>query len=210
MAVSLPRLPRGVRLIDEKGAATQTFQQWWQSLAKALETTDAEQDTIITDLADAVTAIQAAQDAADAANTAAAAADAAAAAAQGAADNVEEQTNLTASGVSGATITATDVGASVTVAISAHDRTYGDGSTVSVSAGNVTGLSYSTTYFIYYTDPSRTGGAVTYQATTSQTTAAQFGDTHMVGAVTTPAALGAPVDGNYVGLPGISDIYVPF
>jgi len=59
----------------------------------------------------------------------------------------------------------------------------------------VTGLSYSTTYYIYYLDASRAGGAVTYQASTDPADAVQSGNVHSAGAVETPAALGAPLDG---------------
>jgi hypothetical protein len=108
--------------------------------------------------------------------------------------------------VTGATITATDAGADVTITISAHTRHYPqpDGSTVdvAVSGGSLTGRAYSTTYYIYYDDPSRAGGAVTYQSTTSEATAAQIGDRHTVGGVTTPAALGAPKTGGYTRPPG--------
>lgn len=164
----------------------------------------------IANLEDQVALIAAAQAAADAANAAAAAADAAAANAQTAADDVTEASALANSYVSGATVAATDAGANVTVTISAHTRHYPqpDGSTVdvSVSGGSVTALAYSTTYFIYYDDAARAGGAVTYQATTSSTSAAQIGDRHMVGSVLTPAALAAPTGGSYVSPPGYAAI----
>lgn len=199
MPLKLPRLQSRVAVTDKAGMPDRAFHQWWDSFARTLE-------TAVNDLADSVAAIAAAQAAADAANAAAAAADAAALAAQGAADDAAATSSLANSGIPGVTITGTDAGANVTVTISAHTRVYGDGTSVSVNGGSVTALAYSTLYYIYYDQASRAGGAVTYQATTSQTTAAQTGDRHLVGQVTTPAALAAPTDGDYVGAPGLGSI----
>jgi hypothetical protein len=138
-----------------------------------------------------------------------AALDAATAAAQAAADNANaaatattNATSLANSYVSGLTLTATDAGSSATITISAHTRVYGDGASVSVSGGSLTGLAYDTTYYIYYDQPSRAGGSVTYQSTTDPTLAAQTGDRHVVGSTNTPLAAGAPIDGNPVLPPG--------
>jgi len=199
MAFKLPRLQRLAAIAGKDGLPDRAFHQWWDTFAKSLE-------TAINDLADSVAAIQAAQDAADAANAAAAAADAAALAAQGAADDAAANSALANSGVVGATLTGSDAGSNATVTISAHTRVYGDGTSVSVNGGSVTALAYSTLYYIYYDQASRAGGAVTYAATTSQTTAAQTGNRHLVGSVTTPAALAANTDGDYVGAPGLGSI----
>lgn len=192
MTIKLPRMQRLFPIVEGAGLPHRSFHQNWD---KAMETIESALNSVI-----------AAQAAADAANAAAAAADAAAIAAQGAADDAASTSALANSGVTGATITGTDAGANVTVTISAHTRVYGDGTSVSVNGGSVTGLSYSTLYYIYYDQASRAGGAVTYLATTSQTTAAQTGDRHLVGQVTTPAALAGPTDGDYVGAPGIGSI----
>lgn len=191
----MDRLDRDVAIVDGEGKPTFQFQRKWQDTVEAL--VDA-----ITLLADAVTAVEDAQTAADAANAAAAAADAAAVAAQTAADTVTADSALANSYVTGLTLTATDAGASVTLTISAHTRVYGDGTSVAVSGGSVTGLAYSTDYRIYYDQASRAGGAVTYAATTSITTAAQTGDRHSVGAVPTPAAAAPPETGTPVFPPG--------
>ena len=122
------------------------------------------------------------------------------------ATNITVSQSLATSYVSGATITATDAGANVTISVSAHNRYYpqanGSVSYVTVNAGSVTGLAYSTQYFIFYDDPARTGGTVTYQQTNNAVYAAQLGELHVVGAVTTPAALGAPIGGSYTRPPG--------
>jgi hypothetical protein len=188
---SLPRIPSDL--------VTPEFQIWWQQVVEAIETQEGRQD-------EAIAAIAAAQAAADAANTAAATADAAATSAQATADDITSANELATSYVTGATITATDAGTDVTITVSAHTRHYPqpDGSTidVAVSGGSLTGRAYSTTYYVYYDDPSRAGGAVTYQTTTSEATAAQIGDRHTVGGVSTPAAAGAPKTGGYTRPPG--------
>lgn len=159
-------------------------------------------------LQDAIDAVAAAQAAADAANTAAAAANTAAATAQTTADDISAGDALAKSYVSGTPpiISAADAGTDVTITIAAHTRHYPqpDGTTVdvSVSGGTLTTRAYSTTYYIYYDQPSRAGGSVSYQSTTSDATAAQIGDRHCVGAVATPAAAGSPTDGAYTRPPG--------
>lgn len=209
MALKLPRLQRSVGMTDREGKPSLSFHRWWNTFAGSLE--DA-----INQLAETVDAIAAAQAAADAANAAAAAAETAADNAQTAADTAQNAAELAAadsalanSGVTGATITASDAGTDATVTISGHTRVYGDGATVSVTGGSVTGLSYSTLYYVYYDQPSRAGGSVTYQVTTSAPTAAQTGNRHLVGSVTTPAAAGAPTDGGLVQPPGVSGIREP-
>ena len=188
MALRLPRLPSQEPRWD-------IFQRWWQSVVESIESN-------FNALANTVALIEAAQAAADAANLAAAAANTAAATAQGVADTVEASSALANSYTTGLTITATDAGANVTIAMSAHSRVYGDGVTVAVSAGNVTGLAYSTDYWIGYAQPSRAGGAVTYTASTSIQGNGTSADYHFVGAVRTPAALGVPETGNPVLPPG--------
>jgi hypothetical protein len=185
VTLELPRLPPTQ---PEWGA----FQIWWQQVVEAIETQEGRQD-------DAIAAIAAAQAAATAANTAAATANAAAA-------DITAQASLSDSYVTGLTISATDAGSNATITISAHSRVYpqpdGSNVTVSVNSGSLTGRAYSTDYWIYYDDPTRAGGAVTYQSATSQASAAQTGDRHSVGAVTTPAAAGAPKTGRTVQPPG--------
>jgi hypothetical protein len=146
-------------------------------------------------LASTVSLIEAAQAAADAAN-------AAAAAANTAAENVEASSALANSYTTGLTITATDAGSNVTIAMSAHTRVYGDGTSVSVNSGNVTALAYSTDYWIFYDQASRLGGAVTYQASTSIQGNGTAANRHFIGAVRTPAALASPQTGNPVLPPG--------
>lgn len=183
MAVfKLPRLPFNWR------EQPQLFERYWDEVMKKLEGVL----TQILSLPGIEAAIAAANAAATNANNAAAASRA--------------ETALSNSYPTGVTITATDVGSDVTVSISAHNRTYPPSTTVSVNAGSVTTLAYSTLYYIYYDDPTRVGGAVTYHATTSASTAAQTGNRHLVGSVATPAAAAPPSTGKYVAPPGVGNI----
>jgi len=195
VTLRLPRIQNNTPIVDSRGYVTLTFQLWWQNAMEQIET--------------AINGVQSALDAAAAADAAAANADAAAVAAQtaadtaqGVADQVAADSSLANSYTTGLTIDATDVGASVTIAMSAHTRVYGDGTSVAVSAGNITGLAYSTSYWVGYVDAARTGGAVTYTSSTSiqgNGTAANY---HFVGAVVTPAAAGPPETGVPVLPPG--------
>lgn len=203
MTLRLPRLMRGAQIVDpQTGRASDEFRLWWQRLAEQIEVE-----------VGALTAAQAAQAAAVVAQAAAVTAQSAATTAQTAADDAQTSADgansvasLTNSGVTGCTITGADAGANVTVTISAHTRKYGDGTSVAVNGGTVTALAYTTTYFIYYDQASRLGGAVTYAATTSEATAAQTGDRHLVGMVVTPAAAAPNTDGDYVRVPGVGGI----
>lgn len=188
----LDRLRSAFQIVAGNGTPTAYFERLWQRQAENLE-------TIVNAQIDLIAAIEAA-------NTAAATATTAATAAQTAADTVTADASLANSYVTGITITATDAGASVTVNISAHTRVYGDGTSVAVNASSVTGLLYSTFYYFYYDDPTRAGGAITAAATISDATAAQVGNRHTLGSVTTPAALGAPVGGVYILPPGVGNI----
>lgn len=199
MPLKLPRFQRLAAITEKDGTPSRAFHQWFDTYGKNIE--DA-----FNQLADAVASIAAAQAAADAANAAAAAADAAASAAQGAADAVTTEAALNNSYVTGLTLTATDAGTDASITISAHTRVYGDGTSLAVSGGSLTGLAYSTFYYVYYVDPTRADTTPTYQATTSQTTAAQTGDTHLVGAVSTPAAAGGPIDGVATRPPGVGTL----
>ena len=193
--VNLPRLDNNIPIVTENRTPSLTFHQWWQTMAERLE-------TVLTALQDAVDAIQQALDAADIAQQAADTA-------QAAGDAANSVASLTNSGVTGITLTATDAGASATVNVSSHTRIYGDGTRVTVEAGSVTGLAYSTLYYIYYEDAGRGGTGLTYQASTNVDDAAQVGNTHLVGTVTTPAALDPDTGGEIVRPPGVGNLETP-
>lgn len=198
MALKLPRLPRGVALVDKNGAATQAFQVWWQNLAQAVETHEGFQDAII----GLEAATEAAQAAADTAN-------AAAETAQTAADAVTAESSLVNSYVDGTPpiLSASDAGTDATITIASHTRVYGDSSTLAITGAALTGLAYSTTYYVYYVDATRADTTPTFLTTTNGTTAAQTGDTHLIGVVTTPAAAAPANTGDYVAPPGLGSLY---
>lgn len=195
MTLKLPRLSSNIPIFDRAtGLPTLAFVRFWDEVATRIET-----ETGALAAAEAANAAALAADAAAAsANAAAAVADAAASSAQTTADTVTAQASLNNSFATGMTLTATDAGANATITISGHTRYYGDGSNVSVTGSSVTGLSYSTKYYVYYDQASRAGGAVTYAATSTNATAfptAGNPDRHYVGAVTTPAAAAGPNTG---------------
>lgn len=190
--IRLPRLP--VNWQEQP----QLFERYWDEAMTSLE----ETLNAILEIPGIEAAIAAAAAAAAAANTAAAAANTAAATAQSTADAIERESNLVNSYVTGLTLSAADAGADTTITVSAHTRVYGDGTSVAVNGGSITGVPYSTAAHVYYDQVSRAGGAVTYAYSTSAATAAQTGDRHSVGAVTTPAAAAPPSNGNPVRPPG--------
>lgn len=151
------------------------------------------------------TAVADAQSAADAANTAAAAANSAAGTAQATTDAQKAETSLVNSFVQNFTAPLISADSAGTVTVANHDRVYGD--VILNPAVSVTGGSFATTASIgdvvrvYYDDPGRAGGSVTYQYTIDPTASpVQSGNRHSVGAVTIPAV--GTQDGNYVRPPG--------
>ena len=84
------------------------------------------------------------------------------------------------------------------ITISAHTREYADGTSVAVNAGSVTNAGPFVR--VYYMDAARTGGAVTYLATTDEIT--QTGNVHIVGGVAIPTAGQPPSEGVGASPPG--------
>ena len=202
--IKLPRLPYNWK--DQP----KLFERYWDSSMNQIEDilnqllsipiiqeALADLDTAVTN---AQTAADTAQTAADAANTAAATANTAAATANSTATQAKSQSNLVSSYVTGLTLTAT----TTVVTVSAHTRVYADNTTVAVSGGTVSGLSPTTVYYIYYDDASRSGGSVTFVATTSEGTAAQTGNRHLVGKITTATA--GTTTGTGTRPPGVGSI----
>ena len=75
-----------------------------------------------------------------------------------------------------------------TITIAAHTVQYGWGA-VSYNAGSISGLDPNTNYFVYCEDPTPSGGAVTYLATTNGQTITAGNGRYFVGAVRTTVAL---------------------
>lgn len=189
---NLATLNAAVAIVDEKGRPTLAFQKQYQTAIEGLR----NQVQQIADILGVTLNLDAAVTAAEAA----------AATAQAAANGANSVASLTNSGVTGLTLTASDAGASATITISAHTRVYGDGTTLAVAGAALTGRAYSTGFYVYYDDPTRADATPDYQTTTSETTAAQTGDRHLVGYVMTPAAAGPPNDGKVVRPPGVGGI----
>lgn len=183
--LKLPRLQAGFRIINPDGTPTAEYIQWWQLVAERIET----------NVNDTTAALEAAGIALDAADVALDAATAA----QGAADNAQAATDasvLETSIVNSYPANFTDPLVSIDnlgiVTIVNHDRVYGDSTlnpTVSVNGGSVaTSATSGQTVRVYYDDPARAGGAVTYQFTIDPAPPpVQGGDRHSVGAATVPA-----------------------
>jgi hypothetical protein len=80
------------------------------------------------------------------------------------------------------------------ITIADHTRKYGDGTSVSVTGGSLSGLDQDHDYYITYMDTAFAGGTVTYVAQYSALTAGQDNPTgqHTVGDIITPATSSAP------------------
>lgn len=106
-------------------------------------------------------------------------------------------------------LTATDAGATATITIANHTRYYPvqgtyDVPDVSITGGTITGLAFSTTYYVYYDDTTLAVTAPTFVATTTANTA-QVGAAagrHLVGKITTPADGGGGTSGGGLLPPG--------
>jgi hypothetical protein len=156
----------------------------WQRHCEALETANADLQAQITAIA-----------------TAQAAATAAAAAAAVVARNDKISGSATDPSV---VVSASDAGASATITIAAHTRRYGDGTTLAVAGGSLTGKAYSTQYAVYYDDTTTANTTPTYVATTTLKDAQPnaVAGRHYVDQITTPAAAAPPTGGGGYRPPG--------
>jgi len=195
------------RKLDRLNGSNSTgiaFQRLWQRNCETVETNFDDQQSQLAaitqlqaDMLTRITEIEAAQAAADAAQS-----DATASYREAARINSYPNPGV---GI----VSASDAGASATVTIASHTRVYPveggiDVPDVSISGGSITGLAYSTTYFVYYDDTTLASTAPTFLATTSSATA-QVGAApgrHFVGYVTTPASGGGSTSGGGGAPPG--------
>lgn len=182
MTLRLPRLNSTDPIVDDSQRPSFVFQRFWQSAMLAIEEAfDAQ--------ALAIEAIAAAQAAADNAN-------AAAEVAQEAATTATATTAVATSYiVPDGVLTA----APLIITVAAHTRYYADGTSVAVSGGTVAATGTGDTDYVFYDQPSRAGGSVTYQVST--TAPAQTVSRHVVGAVTIPAS-GSTLGGKGPQRPG--------
>jgi hypothetical protein len=203
MSVRLPRLQAASPIVDDRQQPTQAFQRYWQNFAETIERAINSIATIlgITDQLDqalqqAQVAIATAQAAADTAQMAADAATAETAA-------QKRESALQASYIDPSSVLSADP---TTISIAGHTRRYGDGTSVAVSAGTVTATAAGEEDYVYYDDPTRVGGAVAYQVST--TLPVQTGDRHVVGAVLIPAT-GTQDGGDGPRPPGFVQVKMP-
>lgn len=101
-------------------------------------------------------------------------------------------------------LTAADAGSDTTITVAAHSYDY-DFGTVSVNSGAITGLSFSTKYYVYFDDLRYLGGAVTYIATTTITDVTGNQGRIYVGTITTPADGGGGTGGSGGGGGGLEE-----
>ncbi len=167
-APKLDRLQRQGVYFPESGNPTTQMQLHWQRTMEAIEAAFAGLTGQVTDLTGIVAQIQAANDLAAAANATAAATKA----------NVDIANSFTDPT---SVVSATNDGV---VTINAHSRVYGDGVSVSVNAGSLSGFISGDYVTVFYDDAARAGGAVVYQGTTNAV--AQVGSRHIVGQATIP------------------------
>ena len=167
-APTLNRLTRYEQLTNPDGTPSVRLMAIWQEAMDKIEGAFAALSTQVGDNTTLLNQIRAAQALARAANDNA--------------EAVSQRTSLSSSYTDPVSVlTASSDGS---VAIAAHNRVYGDGSSVSVSSGSISGFAGGDYVTIYYVDAGREGGAVTYQATKQPV--AQEGATHIVGQVTIP------------------------
>jgi hypothetical protein len=95
-------------------------------------------------------------------------------------------------------LTSMTTSGAATITVSAHTRRYADGSSVAVNGGTLNPATLGVTYYVYYSDPTHAGGAVTYQMSQNAADAAQTGGIHCVGSIavsTTDTTSPTPGDG---------------
>lgn len=185
-ALDLARLARLDQVFPIAGDMKPTikFQRHWQTTMERIEAAINALNTQVNSNTVLLAKITAAQAKADAANDNA--------------NDVSDRQSIADSYTSPISVlTASNDGS---IAIAAHARKYGNGASVSVNAGSVTGFAAGNHVTIYYKDAGREGGAVSYQGTTSAV--AQQGDTHIVGQVSIPAAGSPPASGSGPSAPG--------
>ena len=191
MTLKLPRLPIG--WLEQP----QLFERYWHDVMTQVESN-----------INALESLPIIQQAVADANAAAATANAAAATANAATVVNKTQASIVTSFIdqssyTGSLLSCTSAGV---ITILSHTRIYGDSilnPPVSVIGGSLVtvGSASGNNIRIYYTDPTRAGGNVTYQYTIDPVAApVQGGDIHSIGAVKVPAS--GSVYGIQLGPPG--------
>lgn len=197
MALKLSTFSANQKITTPEGNATGPFLRWINDAVKSIQSSVNDIGQLVADIAFSLQQVGIAITTANEAKAAAAAATVAAegAAAGAAAVGVLVNSYVVEANVLSATTT--------TIAIATHTRMYGDGSSVSVAGGTITGLTAGTQYYVSYLDPNRTGGAVSYEVTTNPSEAGQNGDRHLVGGYATQSIGGTGGGGGTTRPPGV-------
>jgi hypothetical protein len=95
----------------------------------------------------------------------------------------------------GSPLSAFDAGSNATITIAASSIQMGFG-IVNYNSGSISGLAYSTTYYVYCDDPNYAGGAVTYFATTSANVLTANSGRVYIDQIVTPASGAGPTGGH--------------
>ncbi|MES2904335.1 MAG: hypothetical protein V4696_09145 [Pseudomonadota bacterium] len=207
MAQNLATLNASLAIVDEQGRPQLWFQKQYQTVIQELRDQIAALSVTVDQIAEIVGLTEDLETAVIAVEAAVVVAQGAAEDAAASAGGANSVASLTNSGVTPNPLSATDAGANATINVAAHTRVYGDGTTLAIAGPTtLTGLAYSTLFYVYYDDATRADTTPTFLTTTSPATAAQSGDRHLVGSVTTPAAAAPPTTGDEVQLPGLSSI----
>jgi len=96
-------------------------------------------------------------------------------------------------------LTGHDAGSNATINIASFAMRSPGFPDINVNSGSITGLAYSTLYYIFYSDLYAAGGAVSYQDSLTKEVALQSNANWFVGSVITPPATGADTIGNNDG-----------
>lgn len=196
MALILPPIKPGTRIVGPDGTVTRDFSVWWQRVTDAIRSHETTQDSLLEAIVLALAQAGIALAAAQVADAKAEAADEKAGEAAREAARINSYTSPTN------VVTAADVGADCTISIASHTRVYPvqgsiDVADLAMSGGSITVQPYSTTLYVYYDDATLLNATPSYQVTTN-IASAQVGAAagrHFVGVVTTPAAGSPPATG---------------
>lgn len=189
MTLRLTRLDARLRITNDDGTPTQQNIRLDQAVKEAIEAAFAELQNQVADIAAAL----AAATLADSKATAAA----------------RESARINSYTVPTNVLSSADAGSDATITVDPHKRVYPvqgsiDVADVDVAGGTITGLPFSTGYYVYYDDPTLADDTPAYQATTDAKTA-QVGAAagrHFVGYVMTPADGGGSTGGSGGSPPG--------
>lgn len=196
MALNLPPIKPGTRIVNSDGTATRDYSIWWQRVTDAIRSNEATQDSLIEAIVFTLTQAGIALAAAQVADAKAGEADVKAV------EAAREAARLSSYPLPTNVVSAADAGASCTITIAPHERVYPvqgdiDVPDLTLTGGSITGLPYSATLHVYYDDASLANPTPTF-ATTADPREAQVGagvGRHWVGVVTTPAAGSPPSTG---------------